>query len=84
MLHRVFNLKTAAVVCRQLDCGSVITMERTESPIYRSTRKAELAWAITSLCDGSESSLRECGIMKSRPGYWILEVNCSGNIMTIS
>uniref|UniRef100_UPI003AACD8F8 scavenger receptor cysteine-rich type 1 protein M160-like n=1 Tax=Centroberyx gerrardi TaxID=166262 RepID=UPI003AACD8F8 len=49
-----WNLKSAAVVCRQLDCGSAISTGSREDSSERSV------WLILPRCDGSESALREC------------------------
>ena len=74
-----WNLKSSAVVCRQLDCGSVVSTQRsawfTREPV----------WRVTPYCAGSESSLGDCvtvetshttrkGLITGRP-----TVTCSGN-----
>ncbi|XP_078139139.1 scavenger receptor cysteine-rich type 1 protein M130-like, partial [Centroberyx gerrardi] len=50
---KYWNLKSAAVVCRQLDCGSAVSTERREDSSERSV------WLILPHCDGSESAVRE-------------------------
>ena len=68
-----WNQNSSAVVCRQLDCGSAVSMKRTlgftQQPV----------WVMTSPCVGSESSLRECGTDESVTSTYRLEVICSGN-----
>ena len=68
-----WNQNSSAVVCRQLDCGSAVSINRslgfTEQPV----------WVIPSPCVGSESSLRECGTNGSFYSTNRLEVICSGN-----
>ena len=74
-----WNLKSSSVVCRQLDCGSAVSTERS------SGFTQEPVWRITPYCAGSEHSLSDCVIMETshstqkalitgRP-----TVNCSGN-----
>ena len=68
-----WNLKLTTVVCRQLDCGSVVSIERasvsTDQPV----------WKIESSCVGSESSLRECATKVSQNSTDTLKLICSGN-----
>ena len=66
-----WTLKSSSVVCRQLDCGSVVSTQRSSS-------SRQYVWRMRSSCDGSESSLRECGTMNSLNSYDHLEVICSG------
>ncbi|XP_046870477.1 scavenger receptor cysteine-rich type 1 protein M130-like [Hypomesus transpacificus] len=67
-----WDLRAAAVLCRQLDCGSAV------STIY--TDNKHPTWRFVSHCVGSESALMECitvdgGYETSRTP----EVICSGN-----
>ena len=66
-----WNRNASTVVCKQLDCGSAASTQRS----YGSKSPA---WRFESFCDGSEPSLRKCG--KLSPGYlaFSLEVICSG------
>ena len=71
-----WNMKSSSVVCRQLDCGSAVSRERTSHSTH------EPVWWISSSCVGSESSLRECGTKMSGNSTARLEVICSGKTMT--
>ena len=68
-----WSLKSAAVVCRQLDCGSAISTElrfvSTRAPI----------WLLKTSCVGSESSLRECVTEETHYADGRIGVVCSGN-----
>ncbi|XP_037652415.1 antigen WC1.1-like [Sebastes umbrosus] len=65
-----WTLKEAAVACRQLDCGSAVSVEEREESSSR------YVWRISSDCAQSGSALWECAI----PDYSnsILNLNCSG------
>ena len=66
------DLGGAAVVCRQLDCGSAVST--------RGTEDEHPVWMFISRCVGSEPALRECGTVDGEyPASFTLEVNCSGN-----
>uniref|UniRef100_A0A4W6EAY8 SRCR domain-containing protein n=1 Tax=Lates calcarifer TaxID=8187 RepID=A0A4W6EAY8_LATCA len=69
-----WTLKAAAVVCRQLDCGSAVSTGRKEKSSER------FVWWIRRGCVQSGYDLREClsmGVAMS-----ILEVTCSGKPIT--
>ena len=68
-----WTLKSSAVVCRQLDCGSAVSTKRSPGSTNEPVESME------GPCVGSESSLRECGITTSYTSTHRLEVVCSGN-----
>ena len=69
-----WDLRAAAVVCRQLDCGSAVST----GGIWGNGERT--AWKFLSPCVGSESTLRECGaVVRGRNTSHILEVICSGD-----
>ncbi|XP_075934607.1 CD5 antigen-like [Anarhichas minor] len=65
----IWNLKEAAVACRDLDCGSTVSIRRRESS-WRSV------WFIKSNCLQSGSALRECLTSCFTP--YIVDLTCSG------
>ena len=69
-----WNMKTKAVVCRQLDCGSAVSTKRYDGDEDRP------AWRLDLDCAGTESALGECGYVSERFNtFLIAEVICSGN-----
>ena len=72
MVMSWWNVKSASVVCRELDCGSAVS-------IATSSGSDQAAWRIRPSCVGSESSLTECGTKSSSSSRERLEVICSGN-----
>ena len=67
-------MKHAAVVCRQLDCGSAVSTRRYDGDEDRRV------WMFDSPCAGTESALRECGeVWGGDNSSSVTEVICSGN-----
>ncbi|XP_037652207.1 antigen WC1.1-like [Sebastes umbrosus] len=64
-----WTLKEAAAACRELDCGSAVSVEQREESSERSV------WWIRPDCVHSGSALRECAI--SHSSNYILNLTCS-------
>ncbi|KAL7376404.1 hypothetical protein ABVT39_007413 [Epinephelus coioides] len=70
-----WSLKTAGVVCRDLDCGSAVSVgERKES-------SARPVWRIDSDCVHSGSALRECATLSSF--LFLLDLTCSDSVRLV-
>ena len=67
-----WNLKMSAVVCKQLDCGSIVSTGNIDAP-------SGDKWLISAPCEGSDYSLRECVSERDDGAHKRLEVICSGN-----
>ena len=70
-----YSKNMSAVVCRQLDCGSLVSLDVYESASQR-------VWSIPSSCNGSESLLIECGTVEHEESSQRVNVICSGNTNT--
>ncbi|XP_038559135.1 scavenger receptor cysteine-rich type 1 protein M160-like [Micropterus salmoides] len=71
-----WTLKTAAVVCRDLDCGSAVSVgQRKESSVRP-------VWWIRSDCVQSGSALREC--VTSTSSSFILDLTCSDSVRLVN
>ena len=70
--------KASSVVCKQMDCGSAVTTERTRG------HTSEPVWVISSCYyhDGDEFSLKQCEIESESSDPSRIKVICSGNTMT--
>ncbi|XP_051263086.1 scavenger receptor cysteine-rich type 1 protein M130-like [Dicentrarchus labrax] len=71
---RGWTLKKATVACRNLDCGSAVSVGEREDSSYRPL------WGIYSDCVQSGSSLRECARSASSIASSILNLTCSGPV----
>ena len=68
-----WSMREAAVVCRQLDCGSAVAVT------YRELEKSTSEDGVRISCSGTESGLKECAVHDM---YWSRSsagVICSGN-----
>ncbi|KAI9518330.1 hypothetical protein NQZ68_038601 [Dissostichus eleginoides] len=65
-----WNLKRAEVFCRELDCGSAVSVGRREESSWR------LVWGIRPGCLYSGSALRKCAA--PRYSRYLLNLTCSG------
>ncbi|XP_041825302.1 scavenger receptor cysteine-rich type 1 protein M130-like isoform X1 [Melanotaenia boesemani] len=66
-----WTLKTAAVFCEHLDCGSAVSVGKREETFYR------FVWWIEPDCVQSGSPLRECALSYFSTSS-ILDLTCSG------
>ncbi|XP_067118088.1 scavenger receptor cysteine-rich type 1 protein M130-like [Osmerus mordax] len=74
-----WSMKTAAVVCRQLDCGSAVSTRGYDGDEDRP------AWVFGSSCYGTESALRECGesVWRGSQTSHVWEVVCSESVRLV-
>ncbi|KAL3995785.1 tripartite motif-containing protein 35 [Sarotherodon galilaeus] len=70
--QRTWSLKEAGVACRQLDCGSAVSVTT-----VRHRPKVLHVWNFYSDCDGSERALLDCGTVKKGLSDFTTEVICS-------
>ncbi|XP_068580239.1 CD5 antigen-like [Cebidichthys violaceus] len=71
-----WTLKTAAVFCRELDCGSAFSIRQGEESSVRSV------WWIDSNCVQSGSALREC--LTSHSSSSIVDLTCSDSVRLVN
>ncbi|XP_037613544.1 scavenger receptor cysteine-rich type 1 protein M130-like [Sebastes umbrosus] len=69
-------MKEAAVACRELDCGSAVSVEQREESSSRSM------WSIGSDCVQSGSALRECATSETSDS--ILHLTCSDSVRLVN
>uniref|UniRef100_A0A667ZWT9 SRCR domain-containing protein n=1 Tax=Myripristis murdjan TaxID=586833 RepID=A0A667ZWT9_9TELE len=76
-----WNLRFADIACRQLDCGSAVSVGRRDYGGSRHDFNSLFFWVISPSCLQSGSTLLEC--VQTRPGpifdSFHLEITCSGN-----
>ncbi|XP_071058678.1 CD5 antigen-like, partial [Pseudochaenichthys georgianus] len=71
--NSLWTLKAAGVACRELDCGSAVSVgERSESP-------GRSVWRIRSDCVESGSPLRECAAA-AHYSFFFLNLTCSDKL----
>uniref|UniRef100_A0A667Z7V9 SRCR domain-containing protein n=1 Tax=Myripristis murdjan TaxID=586833 RepID=A0A667Z7V9_9TELE len=77
-----WNLRFADIACRQLDCGSAVSVGRRDYGGSRHDFNSLFFWVISPSCLQSGSTLLEC--VQTRPGpifdSFHLEITCSGNL----
>ncbi|KAG8015000.1 hypothetical protein GBF38_022235, partial [Nibea albiflora] len=67
-----WSLKAAAVLCRQLNCGSAVSASKAET-----SSEPLPVWRFYSDCDGSERALMDCGNVEKWMSSSTVEVVCS-------
>ncbi|XP_038568592.1 CD5 antigen-like [Micropterus salmoides] len=74
VIYSVWTLETAAVVCRDLDCGSAVSVGQREESSDRPV------WGISSKCVQSGSALRDCASSYPLPSSWISPAQVSPSV----
>ncbi|XP_034074476.1 LOW QUALITY PROTEIN: deleted in malignant brain tumors 1 protein-like, partial [Gymnodraco acuticeps] len=71
-----WNLKTAGVGCRELDCGSAVSVGE------RKASSKRIVWRIRPQCVQSGSALRECAVSSS--SSHLLTLTCSDSVRLVN
>ncbi|KAI9540713.1 hypothetical protein NQZ68_038384, partial [Dissostichus eleginoides] len=71
-----WTLKTAGVLCRELDCGSAVSVGEREESSERPV------WGISPQCIQSASALRECALSSSSSHF--LTLTCSDSVRLVN
>ncbi|KAL6467234.1 hypothetical protein MHYP_G00250380 [Metynnis hypsauchen] len=77
MRTEMWSLRDAAVVCRQLDCGSAVAAAQTE------VLTNDTEWSVLTACEGSEPALRECSIFMYVAAKIVATVTCSDSVRLV-
>ncbi|XP_029922313.1 scavenger receptor cysteine-rich type 1 protein M130-like [Myripristis murdjan] len=73
------SMQEAAAVCRDLDCGAVVSKKKKTDPSFRLIPVSELTFS----CLQSGSRMRECIDMRSSTASSTLEITCSESVRLV-
>uniref|UniRef100_A0A8D3BDL7 SRCR domain-containing protein n=1 Tax=Scophthalmus maximus TaxID=52904 RepID=A0A8D3BDL7_SCOMX len=74
----VWNLKRPNILCRQLDCGSSVSIRNSQSPSAREM------WRINFSCAQSTDQLTECLTTINELSYYSFEITCSESVRLVN